>query len=94
LAIPYYAVTELDRLPNDGTWVLAYCACPHHASGMVVDELRKRKFKNTAIIDEGILVWKQKGYPLVTSELKPEAAAAGATGKQAPQAAPPIVHSH
>jgi hypothetical protein len=37
---------------------------------------------------------RQKGYPLVTSELKPEAAAAGATGKQAPQAAPPIVHSH
>lgn len=89
IAIPYYAAKEFDRLPNDGTWVLAYCACPHHASGMVIDELRKRGFKNTAVIDEGILVWKQKGYPMKTAELKPEAAAAGATGHQAPQAAPP-----
>jgi 3-mercaptopyruvate sulfurtransferase SseA len=61
---------------------------------MVIDELRKRGFKNTAVIDEGILVWKQKGYPMKTAELKPEAAAAGATGHQAPQAAPPPPEDH
>jgi cytochrome c oxidase cbb3-type subunit III len=72
IAVAYYDTKTLDRVPNDGTWVLAYCACPHHASGMVVDELRKRGFKNTAVIDEGILVWKQRGYPMATAELKPE----------------------
>jgi cytochrome c oxidase cbb3-type subunit III len=61
---PYYDDAALARIPNDGSWVIAYCACPHHASGEVVDKLRKRGFKNAAVLDEGILVWKQKGYPL------------------------------
>jgi mono/diheme cytochrome c family protein/rhodanese-related sulfurtransferase len=62
--IPYYDTAKLDRIPNDGTWVVAYCACPHHASGEVVDALRRRGFTRTAVIDEGILHWRQKGYPL------------------------------
>jgi cytochrome c oxidase cbb3-type subunit III len=66
---PYYDDAALGRIPNDGTWVIAYCACPHHASGEVVDKLRARGFKNTAVLDEGILFWKQKGYPL--TEKKP-----------------------
>jgi mono/diheme cytochrome c family protein/rhodanese-related sulfurtransferase len=61
---PYYAGQELDHIPNDGTWVIAYCACPHHASGAVVDALRAKGYKHTAVLDEGILVWKQRGYPL------------------------------
>jgi cytochrome c oxidase cbb3-type subunit 3/ubiquinol-cytochrome c reductase cytochrome c subunit len=64
ISIPYYAMDEIDKLPNDGTWVLTYCACPHHASGVVLDELRKRGFPNTAIIDEGILFWQQQNYPI------------------------------
>jgi mono/diheme cytochrome c family protein/rhodanese-related sulfurtransferase len=62
--IPYYDVEKLKRIPNDGTWVVAYCACPHHASGEVVDALRRQNYKNTAILDEGILFWRDKGYPL------------------------------
>jgi mono/diheme cytochrome c family protein/rhodanese-related sulfurtransferase len=61
---PYYAAQELERIPNDGTWVIAYCACPHHASGAVVDALRAKGYKHTAVLDEGILFWKQQGYPL------------------------------
>jgi len=61
---PYYNAQELERIPNDGTWVIAYCACPHHASGAVVDALRTKGYKHTAVLDEGILVWKSKGYPL------------------------------
>jgi 3-mercaptopyruvate sulfurtransferase SseA len=30
----------------------------------VVDALRKRGFKNTAVLDEGILFWRQQGFPL------------------------------
>ncbi len=64
ISVPYYAFTRLDALPRDGTWITAYCACPHHASGAVVDELRKRGFTNTAVLDEGILEWKKRGYPI------------------------------
>lgn len=63
ISVPYYALGGLDRVPNDGTWVIAYCACPHHASGEVVTELRKRGYPNTAVLDEGVLVWKERGYP-------------------------------
>jgi len=49
---PYYEKASLDRIPNDGTWVIAYCACPHHASGEVVAELRRRGFRHTAVLDE------------------------------------------
>ena len=63
----YYDRAGLDRLKDDGTWIIAYCACPHHASGEVVDELRRRDFKNTAVLDEGILYWRQRGYPLQTA---------------------------
>lgn len=61
----YYDKQGLDRLKDDGTWIIAYCACPHHASGEVVDELRRRGFKNTAVLDEGILEWQHRGYPTV-----------------------------
>lgn len=62
--IPYYDRTSLDRIPNDGTWVVAYCACPHHASGEVVDALRQKGHENAAVLDEGILFWRERGYPL------------------------------
>jgi mono/diheme cytochrome c family protein/rhodanese-related sulfurtransferase len=74
VSIPYYDFSRIADLPKDGTWILTYCACPHHASGIVLDELRKQGFTNTAIIDEGILFWAQQGYPI--------------EGKDPPQIAP------
>jgi hypothetical protein len=41
--------------------------CPHHVSGEVVDALRKRGYKHTAVIDEGVFAWQQKGYAVVTA---------------------------
>jgi cytochrome c oxidase cbb3-type subunit 3 len=67
ISTPYYDPKSLDDLPKDGTWVLAYCACPHHVSGQVVEELRKRGYKHTAVIDEGIFAWQHKGYPVVAA---------------------------
>jgi rhodanese-related sulfurtransferase len=67
ISTPYYDSSSLDDLPNDGTWVLAYCACPHHVSGQVVEELRKRGYKHTAVIDEGIFAWQHKNYPVVAA---------------------------
>lgn len=62
---PYYDKKRLDDIPNDGTWVIAYCACPHHASGEVVDELKRRGYPNVGVLDEGVFAWQQKGYPIV-----------------------------
>jgi mono/diheme cytochrome c family protein/rhodanese-related sulfurtransferase len=67
---PFYSVDELAmNLPTDGTWIVAYCACPHAASGRVVDELRLRGFANTAVLDEGIVFWQEAGYPMARGRL-------------------------
>jgi mono/diheme cytochrome c family protein/rhodanese-related sulfurtransferase len=66
IPFPYYSEPEriVENMPDDGTWIIVYCACPHAASGRVVDALRARGIRNTAIIDEGIIVWTQRGYPI------------------------------
>lgn len=67
IPMPYYELDGiLDELPRDGTWMIAYCACPHAASGHVVDALRQHGFTHTAIMDEGIHHWQQQGYPTVS----------------------------
>jgi cytochrome c oxidase cbb3-type subunit 3/ubiquinol-cytochrome c reductase cytochrome c subunit len=67
---PFYSVDELaSHLPNDDTWIIAYCACPHAASGHVVDELRTRGFTHTAILDEGIPWWIEQHYPIEAGPL-------------------------
>ena len=88
ISVPYYGYSRLDDVPNDDhTWVLAYCACPHHASGVVVDELRKRGYKNTAVIDEGILEWQKRKYPIESTT--PPPAASGAPPLPLPSRLPP-----
>jgi len=64
--VPYYQEpdTFIKDMPKDGTWIVAYCACPHAASEGVVSTLRRFGYKNTAIIDEGIIVWTNRGYPV------------------------------
>ncbi len=91
ITIPYYAFARLDALPRDGTWITAYCACPHHASGAVVAELRRRGFTHTAVLDEGILEWKKRGYPIASQAPLPPTAAAsvGRDGGTAPPVTPP-----
>lgn len=83
ISVPYYGFSRLDDVPNDSnTWVLAYCACPHHASGVVVEELRRRGYKNTAVIDEGILEWQKRKYPI---ESTPMPAASASPASSLPQ---------
>lgn len=69
VSIPYHDTKRLDEImakyPN--TWVVAYCACPHHLSGIVADELAKRGHKRALVLDEGINVWHQKGYPVTAA---------------------------
>ncbi len=67
VSIPHHDLARLDEVPNDGTWVIAYCACPHHLSGDVVDALRRRGIKHAVVLDEGILEWHRRGYPVVAA---------------------------
>jgi mono/diheme cytochrome c family protein/rhodanese-related sulfurtransferase len=66
VSIPYHDMKRLDEMPKD-TWAIAYCACPHHLSGIVVDELIKRGYKKALVLDEGILEWHRRGYPVVAA---------------------------
>lgn len=68
ISIPHFNMRDLDKVPNDGTWVIAYCACPHHLSGIVFDELRKRGYKHSAVLDEGVFAWQRKGHPVIAAE--------------------------
>ncbi|MEM7706318.1 MAG: c-type cytochrome [Pseudomonadota bacterium] len=66
--MPYYREKERagENLPNDGTWIVAYCACPHAASDFVINNLRELGYQKTAVIDEGILRWTSMGLPVTT----------------------------
>lgn len=66
VSIPYHDMKRLDEIPKDA-WVIAYCACPHHLSGIVVDELQKRGYAHALVLDEGILEWHRRGYPVVAA---------------------------
>ncbi|MEO8698859.1 MAG: c-type cytochrome [Kofleriaceae bacterium] len=66
VSIPYHDMKRLDDLPKD-VYAIAYCACPHHLSGIVVDELVKRGYKKALVLDEGVNVWHQKSYPVTAA---------------------------
>lgn len=63
ISIPHFDMRDIDKVPNDGTWVVTYCACPHHVSGIVMEEFRKRGYPNTAVLDEGVFLWQLQGNP-------------------------------
>jgi len=66
VSIPHYQLRRLEEIPKDA-WVVAYCACPHHLSGVVVDSLRARGYPHAFVLDEGILEWERRGYPIVAA---------------------------
>lgn len=74
VSIPYYQLARLGEIPKSA-WVVAYCACPHHLSGVVVDSLRSRGYPHAYVLDEGIVEWERRGYPMVAA---PGAAVPGA----------------
>lgn len=61
---PFYDATQLvSHITDPNVWVIAYCACPHGASGHVVDAVRAAGHTRAAILDEGIAWWIQEGHP-------------------------------
>ncbi len=72
IPVPFYELDGIvEGLPRDGTPMVAYCGCPHAASGRVVDALRRQGFTNTAVLDEGIDFWAQQGYPVAHGSEQP-----------------------
>lgn len=70
--IPFYELDGiLAALPRDGTPMIAYCGCPHAASGRVEGALREHGFTNTYILDEGIGYWQTEGYPTASGNEQP-----------------------
>jgi cytochrome c oxidase cbb3-type subunit III len=66
VSIPHTDMTRLSEIPKDA-WIVAYCACPHHLSGIVVDELEKRGYAHAFVLDEGINFWQRQKYPIVAA---------------------------
>ncbi len=66
LPVPFYDGVEriLPHLPDDDTPIVVYCACPHAASGKVVDALRAAGRDRAYVLDEGSVVWAARGYPI------------------------------
>lgn len=66
LPVPFYDGIEAiaAHLPKDGTPIIAYCACPHAASGRVVEALKASGFSAARILDEGVLHWASAGHPM------------------------------
>jgi cytochrome c oxidase cbb3-type subunit 3/ubiquinol-cytochrome c reductase cytochrome c subunit len=71
LSVPYYdAEKYAPQIPKD-RWILTYCACPHAASVKLRDAMRKLGYTKVAVLDEGILAWRERGYPTRGGPLKP-----------------------
>lgn len=68
ISVPFYAVDQaVEVLPEDA-WIVTYCACPHAESGEAADALIEAGFETVRVLDEGVLVWEERGYPMSTSE--------------------------
>jgi mono/diheme cytochrome c family protein/rhodanese-related sulfurtransferase len=71
IPFPYYS--DLDEtvkdLPKD-VQIVAYCSCPRAAADDVVNKLRRRGFKNTAVLWEGIFGWMHQGYPVMRGDIR------------------------
>lgn len=72
IPVPFYELGDIiEGLPRNGTWMIAYCGCPHAASGRVVDALRAAGFTRTAVLDEGIHHWEEHDYPMANGPEQP-----------------------
>lgn len=64
--VPYYdAELCAPALPKD-TWIVTYCACPHQESLHVAGVLKEEGFTKVHTLDEGYIVWKERGYPITS----------------------------
>lgn len=64
ISVPFYEVEAYAKqLPKD-RYIVSYCGCPHAESGKVRDALRALGYPRTAVMDEGLLAWRDRSYPV------------------------------
>ncbi len=65
VSVPFYDPDGyFSQLPRDA-WLVCYCACPHAESGQLAKKLVDAGFTKVTVLDEGLGVWKKKGYGVV-----------------------------
>lgn len=63
VSVPFYDPEPyLRQLPRDA-WLVTYCACPHAESGALAQRLTDAGFNKVSVLDEGLNVWIERGYP-------------------------------
>lgn len=71
VSVPFYdPAPYVDQLPRD-TWLVCYCGCPHAESGQLARQLRELGFRKVTVLDEGLYVWQERGFPVTTAEPEP-----------------------
>lgn len=71
ISVPFYMVEQYAKEIPEDRYILTYCACPHAASVKARDALRGLGYKRVAVLDEGINVWRDRGYPVRGGGTKP-----------------------
>jgi cytochrome c oxidase cbb3-type subunit 3 len=62
VSVPFYDPEPyVSLLPKDA-WLVCYCACPHAESGQLAGKLKSHGFEKVTVLDEGLNVWKTRGY--------------------------------
>lgn len=72
LPVPYYSSRDefIEKVPNDGTWIVAYCECPRAAADSTVNKLRELGYPNTAVLYEGYAGWSAQGFPVSVGKVE------------------------
>jgi cytochrome c oxidase cbb3-type subunit 3/ubiquinol-cytochrome c reductase cytochrome c subunit len=66
VSVPFYDPDPyVDQLPRDA-WLVCYCSCPHAESGQLAQKLQQKGFPKVTVLDEGLRVWKAKGFGVHT----------------------------
>ena len=63
VSVPFYDAERYVAALPKGLWLVAYCACPHAESGQLAQKLLSNGLRKVTVLDEGLGVWKSKGYP-------------------------------
>ncbi len=64
VSVPFYEAADLaPELPADA-WIVTYCACPHAESSASAAALAGEGRTQVRVLDEGLPVWLERGYPV------------------------------
>jgi mono/diheme cytochrome c family protein/rhodanese-related sulfurtransferase len=63
VSVPFYDVEPYVAALPKNAWLVCYCSCPHAESGQLAQALISRGFTHVTVLEEGLGVWRGKGYP-------------------------------